>query len=80
VSGKSNNKLRALLDSLGAADDRPRIPDFDELLEAVTASSRRRQARSPTNSAHRNDPEQVMRDGRGRLGGRQSAGLGLNAL
>jgi hypothetical protein len=34
VGGKSN-KLRALLDSLGADDDRPRIDDFDELLEAL---------------------------------------------
>jgi len=34
VGGKSN-KLRALLDSLGAAEDRPRIDDFDKLLEAL---------------------------------------------
>jgi hypothetical protein len=34
MSGQSN-KLRELLDSLGAADDRPRISDLDELLEAL---------------------------------------------
>ena len=31
---KSNNKLRTLLERI-SADDRPRIPEFDELLEAL---------------------------------------------
>jgi hypothetical protein len=35
VSGQRNSTLRELLDRLSAADDRPRIPDFDPLLEAL---------------------------------------------
>jgi len=35
VNDGQSNKLREFLDSLGAADDRPRIGDLDPLLEAL---------------------------------------------
>jgi hypothetical protein len=35
VMSGQNRKLRDLLDALSAADDRPRIGEYDELLEAL---------------------------------------------
>jgi hypothetical protein len=64
MSGQSR-KLRELLERI-SADDRPRIPDFDELLEALRREHGEPRADLPI--PHTATPK-VMRDGRVDPGG-----------